>query len=149
MVSRLVLPAERLYSFSGRGLQSWIKASSYCQVSGFQLTNSGSCEDSLLVNWSMDNGPRRWLIFWNRMGESFHSNCLTRFWTPCLLLYSQLLISAEPGGECSSLYTTTTGPLLAEKTLVMPWCKQLLLSCQVAGELKCQTFPWQRSKLLG
>ena len=55
--------------------QSTVKASTaIASGSGFQLTKLGSWADSLLANRSVESGPRSWLIFWNSIGLSFHSD---------------------------------------------------------------------------
>jgi len=62
-------------NFLGKVFQFWAKTSvATARGSGFQLTNSRSCDDKLLANRSKNKGPRRQLIFWNSMGESFHFN---------------------------------------------------------------------------
>ena len=73
------------------------------------LVYTGSWDDNLLANRSVDNGPSRRLIFWNRVGDSIHSDLSDQ------VLYSS---SAIVLGECSSSCTITTDPLLVVTVLV-------------------------------
>ena len=105
------------YNFSGRVFQSWVKASvAATRGSGFQLTNIGGWDDSLLANSSVDNGPRRWLISWDNIGESFHSDLSDQ-----ILDSSSAIVFRTPEneGEYFSPCITAAGSSLVETMLVM------------------------------